>query len=166
MRPVALLIPLLVVTAGCLPTSAPLPPTPPTPTETPSSADEMPFVQITPAAREELARVAGGYETPNGWWLRLTVTPTGCTGVTRKLDFDPEGPGPGDAEGTFDGVRCVWSAEQDFLIQGWVVTHVRSGTLVGFSITEPNKTAENQKRFQEWFAKQHPEVVLEPDQAR
>jgi hypothetical protein len=67
------------------------------------------------------------------------------------LDLDVVGPESGDAEYRCGEIRCLTAARHDFLIQGAHIGWTQNEKETGFTVTFPNKTAENQKRTQRWI---------------
>ncbi len=152
-------IPLIVLLlTGCVPQDSPPPHSTNTDTASsiatatsslaPAPQAEPPLIEITSEAKAELSKVAQAQNAKQAWWLRITIKPGGCQGMTSSLDLDLEGAGTGDAEYRCGDIRCLTAANHAFLIQGVQVGWKHNDKESGFTVTFPNKTAENQEKTQ------------------
>jgi Fe-S cluster assembly iron-binding protein IscA len=103
-------------------------------------------VQITPAAKAEIARVSG---QPTGTQVRLEFTPEGCTGMKTHLDIQLDPIRPQDSIQDCGGLYCVFLTEQFPLVQGALIDWKAKER--GFAVTFPNKTRENQVKTTKWI---------------
>ena len=150
MRPTLPLLAVALVAAGCRPATPPPPTAPPQQVGVRAEVPGPPLVSLTPAAVASLQTFAAEFDAGRAWWVRITVTPGGCTGFQTKLDLDTVGVLPGDRETTCDGVRVLYRADHEPLIQGAVIDFVSTDKERGFKVDYPNQTDENRKRTQEW----------------
>jgi iron-sulfur cluster assembly accessory protein len=145
------LLAVVVFASGCVQNESTSQPDPDRsqPTE-PAQPPEPPLISVTPAATAELRNAAAEFGAGNTWWVRLTVKGGGCTGFQSNLDLDVEGVQAADHETAFDGVRILYRADQEFLVQGAVIDFIKTEERTGFSVTYPNQTDWNRERTKAW----------------
>lgn len=109
------------------------------------TGEAAPPVRVTPRAAAAVREALSETDAPGDYYLRLSVTPGGCSGFMNKLDLDPNVTAE-DVVFESDGLKIAVARKQFELVRGSLVDHVEEKGQIGFKITNPKREAEAAKK--------------------
>ena len=94
------------------------------------------MIQITPEAAEQVRRIMReqGQESAG---VRLSVIPSGCSGLEYKMDFAPR-PGINDRSFQIEGLKVIVDSNSVAYLQGVVLDWGKGLLGTGFKFSNPN----------------------------
>jgi iron-sulfur cluster assembly protein len=96
------------------------------------------MITVTDKAVREIKRIQGSDPTASGANLRVMVVGGGCSGMSYKLGFDKESPGPSDKVFEKEGVKVIVDAKSFLYLTGTELDFSDGLNGTGFTFTNPN----------------------------
>ena len=135
---------LLLLAAGCSPK-------PTTPAVAPASPP-LPFVEVTPVAKEVLVRVAAEQKLGPDWFVRLNVVWKPDPRIEVTIERHP--PGPGDEVHEANGLKVVMANDQTPYLKGARIDLIQETGRIGFDVSFPYRTDRDRELANRWLVEQ------------
>lgn len=108
-------------------------------------------IEFTQSAREQLFFIANQQKFDGTWFVRIQIVPGGCQGMTTLLELEPIGAEENETVTSAEDLFVLSARDQGFLVQGATIDWKEVDGKLGFDVTFPHKTPENQSKTQKWI---------------
>ena len=112
----------------------------------------MPFVEVTPVAKEVLVRVAAEQKLGPDWCVRLNVVWKPDPRIEVTLERHPAG--PADAVHEANGLRVVMANDQTPYLKGARIDLIQEADRIGFDVSFPYRTDRERELANRWLVEQ------------